>query len=224
MKQRRYGLILSQTNPEVKRFPRSTELFNKAYNHISERIDQVYKDLTKGKAAPMGGVAYLSLEDNEVRTGRCQWHVDARLYTHFFSFSGAVRGRYQVSCHASYETISRHGTAVWWRKNGGGTSPIICNPQVQNFEFDLGEPFFVSDAQPCVVYVVINPARSSFWTRSMQRWTIRTWRRWPTISGQTRRRSFSLSSSVSRVHCTSAGTPSSVFIATRIGTALARSP
>lgn len=45
------------------------ELFNKAYNHISERIDQVYKDLTKGKAAPMGGVAYLSLEDSEVSTG-----------------------------------------------------------------------------------------------------------------------------------------------------------
>lgn len=42
------------------------ELFNKAYVHISETIDQVYKDLTKGKAAPMGGVAYLSLEDNEV--------------------------------------------------------------------------------------------------------------------------------------------------------------
>ncbi|THH32095.1 hypothetical protein EUX98_g2090 [Antrodiella citrinella] len=41
------------------------ELFNKAYNHISERIDQVYKDLTKGKSAPMGGVAYLSLEDSE---------------------------------------------------------------------------------------------------------------------------------------------------------------
>ena len=44
----------------------SCDLFNKAYNHISERIDQVYKDLTKGKAAPMGGVAYLSLEDSEV--------------------------------------------------------------------------------------------------------------------------------------------------------------
>lgn len=26
----------------------------------------MYKDLTKGKAAPMGGVAYLSLEDSEV--------------------------------------------------------------------------------------------------------------------------------------------------------------
>lgn len=48
------------------------EMFNKAYNHISDRIDQVYKDLTKGKAAPMGGVAYLSLEDNEV----CTWRVD----------------------------------------------------------------------------------------------------------------------------------------------------
>jgi len=48
---------------DVKR--RRCELFNKAYNHISEHIDQVYKDLTKGKAAPMGGVAYLSLEDSE---------------------------------------------------------------------------------------------------------------------------------------------------------------
>ncbi|CAK5262899.1 unnamed protein product [Mycena citricolor] len=48
---------------DVKR--RRCELFNKAYNHISDHIDQVYKDLTKGKAAPMGGVAYLSLEDNE---------------------------------------------------------------------------------------------------------------------------------------------------------------
>lgn len=26
----------------------------------------MYKDLTKGKAAPMGGVAYLNLEDSEV--------------------------------------------------------------------------------------------------------------------------------------------------------------
>ena len=42
-------------------------MFNKAYTHISERIDEVYKDLTKGKASPMGGVAYLSLEDSEVR-------------------------------------------------------------------------------------------------------------------------------------------------------------
>jgi len=48
----------------------SCELFNKAYNHISDRIDQVYKDLTKGKAAPMGGVAYLSLEDSEASVGR----------------------------------------------------------------------------------------------------------------------------------------------------------
>jgi structural maintenance of chromosome 1 len=41
-------------------------MFNKAYDHISACIDQVYKDLTKGKASPMGGVAYLALEDNEV--------------------------------------------------------------------------------------------------------------------------------------------------------------
>jgi len=39
----------------------------KAYNHVSERIDGVYKDLTRGKSSPMGGVAYLTLEDSEVR-------------------------------------------------------------------------------------------------------------------------------------------------------------
>jgi structural maintenance of chromosome 1 len=41
------------------------DLFNAAFTHISERIDKVYKELTKGKASPMGGVAYLSLEDTE---------------------------------------------------------------------------------------------------------------------------------------------------------------
>jgi chromosome segregation ATPase len=45
------------------------DMFNKAYGHISEHIDQVYKDLTKGKASPMGGVAYLSLEDSEACAG-----------------------------------------------------------------------------------------------------------------------------------------------------------
>ncbi|KAF9479327.1 condensin complex subunit SMC1 [Pholiota conissans] len=44
---------------------RRCDLFNQAYNHISDNIDEVYKKLTKGKAAPMGGVAYLSLEDSE---------------------------------------------------------------------------------------------------------------------------------------------------------------
>lgn len=42
-----------------------TELFTTAYEHISNSIDKVYKDLTKGKLAPMGGTAYLSLEDTE---------------------------------------------------------------------------------------------------------------------------------------------------------------
>lgn len=47
------------------------DLFNKAFHHIEERIDQVYKDLTKGKASPQGGIAYLSLEEPEVRYHFC---------------------------------------------------------------------------------------------------------------------------------------------------------
>lgn len=75
------------------------DLFYKAYNHISENIDQVYKDLTKGKAAPMGGVAYLSLEDNEVN------HLHYLQDIHLTSLIGTICCRYQVPRHAPHETI-----------------------------------------------------------------------------------------------------------------------
>ncbi|WFC98827.1 Structural maintenance of chromosomes protein 1 [Malassezia yamatoensis] len=42
-----------------------TDRFLEAYHHIAEHIDPIYKELTKSKAAPMGGVAYLTLEDND---------------------------------------------------------------------------------------------------------------------------------------------------------------
>ncbi|WFD32401.1 Structural maintenance of chromosomes protein 1 [Malassezia sp. CBS 17886] len=50
---------------------RRVDLFMRSYNHIAGRIDGIYKDLTKGNAAPMGGVAYLTLEDTDepYRTG-----------------------------------------------------------------------------------------------------------------------------------------------------------
>jgi hypothetical protein len=60
------GCIIPCTGGQVTDNYTRCDMFNKAYTHISERIDQVYKDLTKGKASPMGGVAYLSLEDSEV--------------------------------------------------------------------------------------------------------------------------------------------------------------
>ncbi|KAI9842394.1 MAG: Structural maintenance of chromosomes protein 1 [Thelocarpon superellum] len=41
------------------------ELFNKAFSHISEQIGQVYKDLTKGPNLPLGGSAYLDMEDSD---------------------------------------------------------------------------------------------------------------------------------------------------------------
>lgn len=44
-----------------------TDLFLRAYHHIAERIDGVYKELTRSKAAPAGGVAYLTLDETDVR-------------------------------------------------------------------------------------------------------------------------------------------------------------
>lgn len=40
-------------------------MFNRAFNHMSNVIDKIYKDLTRSKAFPQGGVGFLSLEDVE---------------------------------------------------------------------------------------------------------------------------------------------------------------
>ncbi|KAL2386500.1 hypothetical protein RJZ90_000637 [Blastomyces dermatitidis] len=42
-----------------------SELFNKAFTHISEQIEPIYRDLTKTASYPMGGKAYLDIEDSE---------------------------------------------------------------------------------------------------------------------------------------------------------------
>ncbi|KAI9675109.1 MAG: Structural maintenance of chromosomes protein 1 [Caeruleum heppii] len=44
---------------------RRFELFSKAFAHISEQIGQVYKDLTKSASLPLGGQAYLDIEDSD---------------------------------------------------------------------------------------------------------------------------------------------------------------
>lgn len=41
------------------------ERFDKAFKHISGAIDRIYKELTRTKSFPLGGTAYLSLEDEE---------------------------------------------------------------------------------------------------------------------------------------------------------------
>jgi structural maintenance of chromosome 1 len=40
------------------------DLFNKAFSHIQEQISQVYKDLTRSDAYPLGGQAYLDIEED----------------------------------------------------------------------------------------------------------------------------------------------------------------
>ncbi|TAQ85403.1 hypothetical protein B7494_g6261 [Chlorociboria aeruginascens] len=41
------------------------DLFNKAFTHISEQISHVYKDLTRSASFPLGGQAYLDIEDSD---------------------------------------------------------------------------------------------------------------------------------------------------------------
>lgn len=46
------------------------DLFKTAYDHMANCIDRIYKDLTKGKGAPQGGVGFLSLDDEDVSVSR----------------------------------------------------------------------------------------------------------------------------------------------------------
>ncbi|KAL4367052.1 hypothetical protein GQ457_05G003340 [Hibiscus cannabinus] len=44
---------------------RRYELFMEAFNHISSNIDRIYKQLTKSGTHPLGGTAYLNLENDD---------------------------------------------------------------------------------------------------------------------------------------------------------------
>ncbi|KAL2846926.1 RecF/RecN/SMC [Aspergillus pseudoustus] len=44
---------------------RRSELFNKAFSHISEQIGPIYRELTKSTNYPLGGQAYLDIEDSD---------------------------------------------------------------------------------------------------------------------------------------------------------------
>ncbi|KAM7259549.1 hypothetical protein ACFE04_015290 [Oxalis oulophora] len=44
---------------------RRYELFMEAFNHISAVIDKIYKELTKSQTHPLGGTAYLNLENED---------------------------------------------------------------------------------------------------------------------------------------------------------------
>lgn len=131
-------LLGSPTLCVLNSFPFScsrTDLFNKAYTHISDRIDGVYKSLTKGNAAPMGGVAYLNLEDTEVSRSPSliRPNVIANRLSCIpppFSLAGALLGWRQVPRHAADEALSRHGPAVGRRADGSGASPATRHPQV----------------------------------------------------------------------------------------------
>ena len=110
-----------------------TRMFNEAFDHIDEALKTIYKDMTKSSKHPLGGNAYLSLDDTEepykggmkfnampplvrsrFRAGR-RAVLSPRLFSPFFFFSCLI------------ETISRHGTAFWRREDSGCSQLDICD-------------------------------------------------------------------------------------------------
>lgn len=77
------------------------DLFNKAFNHMSGCIDKIYKDLTKSRIFPTGGVGFLSLENAEVGHVR-QSNSDR---------AGTVLERSQVQRDPAWKTFHGYGAA-----------------------------------------------------------------------------------------------------------------
>lgn len=42
------------------------DAFMACFNHVSREVQVIYRDLTRGAGSPLGGNAYLSLDDTEV--------------------------------------------------------------------------------------------------------------------------------------------------------------
>ena len=97
------------------------DLFNKAYSHMSDHIDKIYKNLTKSKAFPDGGVAFLSLEDADVRPTHEQG-LDAHT-------AGTVPQWGAIQCHAAWQAIRRNGAALWGREDYGGVGTTVQHSQ-----------------------------------------------------------------------------------------------
>lgn len=55
------GIVAKFENVREERY----EKFMEAFEHVSNNIDDVYKELTKSKVSPLGGSAFLTLEDEE---------------------------------------------------------------------------------------------------------------------------------------------------------------
>ena len=64
-----YDKAKDQTKKAVQAFQRvkamRTKRFNQAFNHIDSALKTIYTDMTKSSKHPLGGKAYLSLDDTE---------------------------------------------------------------------------------------------------------------------------------------------------------------
>lgn len=106
-------------------------MFNKAYEHMSGCIDKIYKDLTKAKNMPTGGVAFLSLEDAEV-SDPSSAHMSAPDADG--RDAGTVSQRCTLQRHASEQAVRGDGATLRRRKDDGGAGAALRHSQVSRAE------------------------------------------------------------------------------------------
>lgn len=127
----------------------------------------------------MGGVAYLSLEDNEVSLAFLQCILS------YSTIIGTLHGWNQIPRDAAYEEIPGHGATFGRRKDSGSTGPFIRHSQV-NFSVTVNIYNLFLNA-----VLATNPRRFSSLTRLMLHSITLMLPRLQTTSGGEHRMTFS---------------------------------
>ncbi|PKI64766.1 hypothetical protein CRG98_014835 [Punica granatum] len=90
-----------------------------AFNHISGNTDKIYKQLTKSNTHPLGGTAYLNLENEDYPFLHGIKYTAMPPTKHFRDMEqlGVVRRRLLPSHYSSPSIVIGHPRSLYWTKS-----------------------------------------------------------------------------------------------------------
>jgi structural maintenance of chromosome 1 len=113
------------------------DAFMACFNHVSHELAAIYRDLTKSSKHPLGGNAYLSLDDTEEPyLGGIKYVLiptsvpKSTEIERACEVSALLSVPYQVQCHAAHEALPGHGAALGRRENRRRAGLPLCDPQL----------------------------------------------------------------------------------------------
>lgn len=95
------------------------KLFNDAFNHIDESLETIYRDMTKSSKHPLGGNAYLSLDDTEEPyKGGMKFNAmpPMKRFRDMEQLSGGEKTVAALSLCLPFILFTQHPSSLWTRQ------------------------------------------------------------------------------------------------------------